>query len=117
MGEWEWGDPVLTVNGQPIRVLQEVDFGGDELETSVTNRTASIKVPLRIAGKAMNRLAKAMAAVIPAFARLCAGAYPWAPRYRFRSRVEKRRSRTRRKQQLPRLQRRRRRQTKNKIKR
>lgn len=116
MGEYEWDDPVLTVNGQPIRVLQEVDFGGDEPE-AVTNGTTSIKLPLRIAGKAMNRLAKAMAAVIPAFARLCAGAYPWAPRYRFRSQVEKRHSRTRRKERPTRLQRRRKRQTKNKVKR
>lgn len=117
MGELEWGDLVLTVNGRPIRVLQEVDFGGDESEAAVANRTASIKLPLRIVGKAMNKLAKTMAAVIPAFARLCAGAYPWAPRYRFRSQVEKRHSRTRRKERPTRLQRRKQRQTKNKVKR
>lgn len=117
MGEWEWGDPVLTVNGQPIRVLQEVDFGGDEPEAAATKGTTSIEVPLRITGKVMNRLAKTMAAAIPAFARLCAGAYPWAPRYRFRSRVEKQHSRTRRKPRPTRLQRRRQRQTKNKVKR
>lgn len=116
MGEYEWGDPVLTVNGQPIRVLQEADFGGDE-PAAATNGTTSIKFPLRIAGKAMNRLAKAMAAVISAFTRLCAGAYPWAPQYRFRSQVERRHSRTRRKKRPTRLQRRKQRQTKNKVKR
>lgn len=87
------------------------------LETVTANETASIVIPLRTTGKVMNRLAKAISAACPAFARLCAGVYLWGIRYRFRSRVEKRRSRIRRKQRPTRLQRRRQRQTKNKLKR
>ena len=113
MGEREWSDVVMMVNGQPIRVLQEVDFGDDEPGTAVTSKTA-----LRVSDMAMGmlRLAKAITVAKLALERLRAMCYAWPPRYRFRSRVEKRRSRTRLKQRPTRLQRRRQRQTKNKVK-
>jgi len=119
MGEYEWDDPVLTVNGQPIRVLQEVDFGGDESESIATGDAASIELPLQIAGETMDRAVKAMEIVCLTFAleRLVEAFYRWVSRYRFRQRVEKRHSRTRRRQHPTRLQRRRQRQTKNKLKR
>ena len=38
MGEREWSDAVLMVNGQPVRVVPEVDFGGD-IPVSYTHLT------------------------------------------------------------------------------
>lgn len=117
MEEREWSDMVMTVNGQPLRVLPEVDFGGEEQEASTFDGVRLISLPLRTTQKAMELLAKEISKTNLAFARLMAGFYRWAPRYRFHSRVERRHSRTRRKRRPTRLQRRRQRQTTNRVKR
>lgn len=112
-----WGDFELIVNGQPIRMLPEMDFGGKEPETPDFNGITSFSFPLRTTRKAMELLAKEISKTNHAFARLMAGRYRWAPRYRFHSHVERRYSRIRRKQRPTRLQRRQKRQTKNRVKR
>ena len=42
MGEREWSDAVLMVNGQPVRVVPEVDFGGDIPDDPVARGISSI---------------------------------------------------------------------------
>lgn len=50
MGEREWSDAVLMVNGQPVRVVPEVDFGGDIPDDPVARGIPSIEFSLRITG-------------------------------------------------------------------
>ena len=57
MGEREWSDAVLMVNGQPVRVLPEVDFGGDTPDEPVARGISSIEFSARITGEAMLRTA------------------------------------------------------------
>lgn len=117
MDEREWGDVVLMVNGQPVRVLPEVYFGGDTPDESVARGISSIEFSLRITGEAMLRMANLISRFGPEFAQFAAELRRWAVGHRFRPRVERRHARTRRRRRLTRLQRRQKRQTKNRVKR
>lgn len=112
MGEREWGDAVLMVNGQPVRVVPEVDFGGDIPDEPVARGISSIEFSLRITGEAMLRMANLISRFGPEFAQFAEELRRWAAGCRFRSQVERRHSRTRRRQRPTRLQRRQKRQTK-----
>ena len=117
MGEREWSDAVLMVNGQPVRVVPEVDFGGDIPDDPVARGISSIEFSLRITGEAMLRMANLISRFGPEFAQFAEELRRWAAGCRFRSRVERRHSRPRRRQRPTRLQRRQKRQTKNRVKR
>ena len=62
MGEREWSDAVLMVNGQPVRVVPEVDFGGDIPDDPVARGISSIEFSPRITGEAMLRMANVVSA-------------------------------------------------------
>lgn len=117
MEKREWNDTVMTVNGQPIRVLPEVDFGGDAPDEPDARGISSMEFSLRVTGETMLRMANLISRFGDEFAQFAAELRRWAAGYRFRSRVEKRHSRTRRKQRPTRLRRRQKRQTKNRVKR
>lgn len=117
MGKYEWSDMDLMVNGQPVRVLPEVDFGGDAPDEQVARGISSIEFTMRATSGATLAMAKLVSQFGREFAQFAAELRRWAAGYRFRSRVEGRHSRTRRKRRPTRLQRRRQRQIKNRVKR
>lgn len=117
MEECKWSDMVLTVNGQPIRVLPEVDFGGDAPDEPVARGISLMEFSMRVTGETMLRMANLISRFGAEFAQFAAELRRWAAGRRFHSQVERRHSRTRRKQRPTRLQRRQKRQTKNRVKR
>lgn len=58
MGEREWSDAVLMVNGQPVRVLPEVDFGGDTPD-------GEFDIPIRARIRAVRRGTPPMGSRMP----------------------------------------------------
>lgn len=79
MGEREWSDAVLMVNGQPVRVLPEVDFGGDTPDEPVARGISSIEFSARITGEAMLRTANLISRFGPEFAQFAEELRRWQP--------------------------------------
>lgn len=77
MGEREWSDAVLMVNGQPVRVVPEVDFGGDIPDDPVARGISSIEFSLRITGEAMLRMANLISRFGPEFAQFAEELRRW----------------------------------------